>query len=67
MPSKFIILIRVLRHWMVYERSEDKQVYATQEAANDDAKQLKARRSTDCSNRPVYADVLVSPLPEDKP
>jgi hypothetical protein len=65
--GKFIILIRVSKHWMVYTRSEGKQVYATQDAADDDAKHLKAKRSTDCLNRPVYADVLVSPLPADMP
>lgn len=66
MPSKHIILIRVSKHLMVYARSEGKQVYATREAADEDARLLKAKRSTDCLNRPVYADVLVSPYPEDE-
>lgn len=64
MPGQFFILIRITKHWLVYTRSEGKQIYATAEAAHDDAKELRARK-TGLIGKPVYADVLVKSLSED--
>lgn len=65
MPAdQFFILIRVTKHWLVYTRSEGKQIYASREAADEDARGLRNRKAG-LMGRPVYADVLVKTLSED--
>lgn len=62
--GQFFILIRIAKHWLVYTRSEGKQIYATRAAADDDAKDLRSQKS-DMMGRPFYDDVLVKELCED--
>lgn len=66
MAEQFFILIRINKHWMVYTRSEGKQIYSTREAADDDSRELRSRKAG-MMGRSVYADVIVKSLSEDSP
>lgn len=64
MEPKFFILVRITKHWLVWTRSEGKQIYTTREAADEDARALRGR-TMGLLNKPIYADVLVKELKED--
>ena len=58
--KQFYILIRVAKHWMVYTREQDRQIFTSEASAETKANILRAWK--DGRRKPVYQDVLVKEL-----